>query len=549
MAVSQIEEKILGRLAQQTASDNPLLSASLYQVLGLSILLSRKLFRAKKLRKLDNTRETKSLQLYHQIVWLVREGLSITEVYVLPYCQDGEQGPECRVMAAKLRASLYHVFCLFHNHPPVSQLSARSYDSGSSPESGQSGKLSNGRAKYSPNGSKEGVTNRRRAGKAPLRDAIPSMTSDTSYVTNPYAAVGPAQTPPPAGPPPPIPIEARRMPTRPPGLAPINVSPTLAAASFLLPPLNYVPMTREHFETCQHLAESLLSPAHALRLSVSLEHAAFLWDCVKEHTPARKLARRIIKEVYASSEGLDDDEFAEASALVQALGGIVRKGMEESTPKPSETQLAIEPTKPTNRAPPLDRAIAVTPPNNKRSRAESPTVNYSTHHTLDRLSTVPEVESSETSGDLQPPRTTAPKTLSPPISRLSGRGKATSRSGRSVSTASVSASSDKASKRARAEYAEELHRLNSASKSSNPSTRSREASPPLAHEGYVIRPSTSSTAASSSLLDGSTNTRTRTRVGTQNPPAPAPASAPAFATRIPSKIPPRSSSSSKKTAN
>ena len=78
MAISQIEEKILGKLAKQTETSNPLLAANLYQVLGLSILLSQKLYRAKKLRKLDTTRDTKSLQLYHQIIWLAREGLSIT---------------------------------------------------------------------------------------------------------------------------------------------------------------------------------------------------------------------------------------------------------------------------------------------------------------------------------------------------------------------------------------------------------------------------------------------------------------------------------------
>ena len=68
MAISQIEEKILGKLAKQTETSNPLLAANLYQVLGLSILLSQKLYRAKKLRKLDTTRDTKSLQLYHQII-------------------------------------------------------------------------------------------------------------------------------------------------------------------------------------------------------------------------------------------------------------------------------------------------------------------------------------------------------------------------------------------------------------------------------------------------------------------------------------------------
>lgn len=77
MAISQIEEKILGKLARQTEASNPLLAANLYQILGLSILLSQKLYRAKKLRKLDTTRDTKSLQLYHQIIWLAREGSTL----------------------------------------------------------------------------------------------------------------------------------------------------------------------------------------------------------------------------------------------------------------------------------------------------------------------------------------------------------------------------------------------------------------------------------------------------------------------------------------
>lgn len=337
MAVSQIEEKILGRLAEETAPTNALLSASLYQVLGLSILLSRKLYRARKLRKLDNTRDTKSLQLYHHIIWLAREGLSITEVYILPYCQNGEHGPECRVMAAKLRASLYHVFCLFHNHPPISQISAHSPESGSPSSSMRTGKGMNGTSGKSPKKGEETSDSRRRPGKAALRDAIPSMVSEASYVTNPYAS---GQTPPPGLF---LPTEARRTPTRPPGLPPINIAASQAAATFLLPPLNFLPMVREHFTTAQHLASSLLSPTHALRLSVALEHAAFLWDCAKEHERARKLARRTIREVYASSDGLDDDEFADASALVQALGGIVKRGSNESTPVRQDNAAAPDP--------------------------------------------------------------------------------------------------------------------------------------------------------------------------------------------------------------
>ena len=477
MAVSQIEEKILGRLARQTGPSNALLSASLYQVLGLSILLSRRLYRARRIRKLDITRDTKSLQLYHHIIWLAREGLSITEVYILPYCQDGEQGPECRVMAAKLRASLYHVFCLFHNHPPVSSVSPRIGGSDSTPSSTRTVKPGDSQVRSSPaesprNGKRAGDSKRRTGGSG-LRDTIPSMTSDASYVTNPFA--GPAMTPPPPGPPPPIPTEARRTPTRPPGLAPINISPTRAAAAFLLPPLNFVPMAREHFETAQHLANSLLAPAHALRLSVSLEHAAFLWDCEKEHERAKRLARKTIKEVYASTEGLDDDEFANASSLVQALGGIVRRekgsGRQQATEPPPRSPKQFASQKPR-----IDRTIAVSPTKQgTRTQILSPVERDSIMRTPDRLSTVPEVESTEATSDAQ---TLA--ALSPPLSRLSSRSRPRRTS---------SAASDKVAKRRAVEKAEEMHRRNSASRGSNvSSSHSRQGTP---SEGYVKRPSKS----------------------------------------------------------
>lgn len=478
MAVSQIEEKILGRLAKDSAPSNPLLSASLYQLLGLSILLSRKLYRARKLRRLDITRDTRSLQLYHQIIWLAREGLSITEVYILPYCQDGEEGPECRVMAAKLRASLYHVFCLFHNHPPVSQLGARANEPKSPLSNPRSPKDRDPHSRQSPNKStnktgREGSRRRRRSSRSALRDPIPSMTSDASYVTNPYAA-GPSRSPPPA--------DARRIPSRPPGLHPVSVAPAQAAASFLLPPLNFVPMAGEHFDATQQLASQLLPASHALRLSVALEHAAFVWDCGREHDRARRLARRAITDVYASPDGLDDDEFADASALVQALGGIVRRASADSTPRSAAPSPRRDPPSPHSPPQPqrprvphtaVDRAIAVSPPTASRRGAssthaisgrgpatalDSPPNARSATHTPERLSTVPEDPSQETS------ETTAPTTLSPPTSRLSSRGPGGGGgggSGRQRRGSEASVGSDKAAKRRAVERAEELYRRDS----------------------------------------------------------------------------------------
>lgn len=523
MAVSQIEEKILGRLAEHTAPTNALLSASLYQVLGLSILLSKKLYKARKLRKLDNTRDTKSLQLYHHIIWLAREGLSITEVYILPYCQDGEQGPECRVMAAKLRASLYHVFCLYHNHPPIRDLNGRS--PGSSPSSAQTARRVDGPdspAKPSP--PRTNSDSRKRAGKAALRDPMPSMTSDASYVTNPYST----QTPPPAnlamlgGP-----FDPRRTPNRPPGLVPIKISPTQAAASFLLPPLNFIPMAKEHFEMAQHLATALLAPTHALRLSIAFEHTAFLWDCAKEHDRARKLARRTIKDVYSSADGLDDEEFADASTLVSSLGAIVRRGSNDSTPRSTAGSApAISPNQRTPQQT-IDRTIAVSPPDRRQKTASPSSYSHiprAMMRTPERLSTVPEASESieETPTTRAPTRSPAGSasrnaTLSPPVSRLSSRSNAQRRS-----SSATSAASDKATKRRIVEQAEEQVRsrqnsiasANATRGSNNPSrngttaassgsggeaAHSRQATPT---EGYVRQKSKSPKSSRRGVVNG-----------------------------------------------
>ncbi|KAJ9627982.1 hypothetical protein H2203_003201 [Taxawa tesnikishii (nom. ined.)] len=330
MAASDIDQKILGRLCKQAAASNPLLSSCLYQTLGLSVLLSRKLFRARKLRKLDTSRDTKSVQLYHHIIWLSREGLSITEVYILPYCQDGEQGPECRVMAAKLRASFYHVFCLFHNHPPVGQLSPVTSAS----------KTGNGQTRQP-----SAQQTRSRDNKSAFRDPIPSYTSDASYITNPFAMGGPAQTPPPSYPVPPLPSIAtpprHRTPTRlPPGLNIPRTGPPSppSSASYLLPPLNFVPAARTYLANAASLATKLLPGSDPLRLSVQLEYAAFLWDCAREEETARQVAKTAIRDVYAAPEGMDDAEFEDAAGLVRALGGIARRGTSEASRTPSSGQ-------------------------------------------------------------------------------------------------------------------------------------------------------------------------------------------------------------------
>lgn len=336
MASLDFDQKFLGRIAKQTADSSPLLSSSLYQILGLSVLLARRLIRARKLRKLDTSRDTPSLALYQHILWLSREGLSILELYVLPYAQDNQHGPECRVLSVKLRASFYHIFCLFHNQPPITQTNMTSTDPRSLPVPPLplSERTGNGQTRTTDTSSLSPSS--KRAGKQPmLREPIDSIVSETSFVTNPYAAGGPVGTPSPG------PLIA------PPGLHPI---PIPQPSSFILPPLNFVPLAGGYFTTATAYATSFLPGSHPLRLSVALEHSAFLWDCQHDHEGSRRIARRAIKDVYRAQEAMDDSEFEDAAELVGILGRMMKRKSWEGTPRvgglssPEPTAVTTSPT-------------------------------------------------------------------------------------------------------------------------------------------------------------------------------------------------------------
>lgn len=268
MASSEVDQKFLGRFAKTTSNANPFLSAMLYKVLGLSVILSKKLLRARRLRKLDTTRDTKSLQLYHHIIWLSREGLVIIEQYILPMVPDYV---ELKILSYKLRASFYHIFVLFHNQPSVNQKAIPS---------------------FTPNPDK---------GKAPdRRSMIPSP--------NPMMAGGPVRTP----------------GLLPPGLAPVSVPKP--SASFLLPAMDYTPIATSCFTTAAALSDNLLSGSHPIRLSVKTEYAAYLYDCLHDGEGSRKLAQQTIKDVYNAQEGMDDDMFEDAAELVGILGKMMKRG-------------------------------------------------------------------------------------------------------------------------------------------------------------------------------------------------------------------------------
>ncbi|KAM5471740.1 hypothetical protein MauCBS54593_003144 [Microsporum audouinii] len=280
MASSEVDQKFLGHFATRTSETNPFLSGMLYKILGLSVILSKKLLRARKLRRLDPTRETKSFQLYHHILWLSREGLIIVEQYVHPMVADYV---ELRVLAYKLQASFYHIFVLFHNQPRV-------YHRGIQALPGSTSFIDIVNATAPTNG-KDGTN------------------APESSVTSHPVEGGPVG----AG-----------SQLQPPGLE-VPVQPKFAA-SFILPAIDYTPRATECFAYVAALADQLLPGSHPIRLSVKLEYAAYLYDCLNDSTACRRLAKQAIADVYNAQEGMDDESFEDAAELVSVLGKMVKRG-------------------------------------------------------------------------------------------------------------------------------------------------------------------------------------------------------------------------------
>ena len=276
MASLDVDQKFLGQFAKLTETltdeDSLILSPMLYKLLGLSVLLSKKLIRARRFRKLDTTRDTKSLQLYHHIIWLSREGLAMLQDFILP-----RVGPflELTVLAYKLRASFYHIFVLFHNQPSINQTAIPSFTPGK--------------------------------GKAVDRGSLRSSpTLEAQLESGAVRQPGPL----------------------PPGLTPISIPKP--SASFLLPAIDYIPKASSCFTEAADLADRLLSGSHPLRLSVKVEYAAYLYDCLHDGEGSRKLAQQSIRDVYNAQEGMDDDMFEDAAVLVGLLGKMMKRGLSSS---------------------------------------------------------------------------------------------------------------------------------------------------------------------------------------------------------------------------
>ena len=293
----------------------------LFRVLGLSVVLSEKLIKARKAKRLDPVRNPKDKHFIHHILWLAREGLVMVEQYVLPMVGNYV---ELKVLAYKLRASFYHIFVLFHNDPPVNNRINRS-------RSGSGGVYSLYPDPLTPrtrsSSSRDSQANRRhRSPAVSLGGPVGGSTTRT---------------------PPGLPI---------PGQVATHLN---GAATFLLPLEDYTPRATNAFAAANSLAESLLPGSHPVRLSVKVEYVAYLYDCLGERDQSRRTARLAIRQVYEAKEGMDDESFEDAAEMVGMLGRMMRRGLQPQSQSQPESlaggqgQIAAASPPPNRQVPPV----------------------------------------------------------------------------------------------------------------------------------------------------------------------------------------------------
>ena len=284
MASAEVDIKYVGYHGKITAATNPFLSSFLFKVLGLSVMLSEKLLRARRSKTVDPIRDPAARKLVHNILWLGREGLVMVEQYILPMVGNYV---ELRVLAYKLRASFYHIFVLFHNDPPVNRRtpsgSATTYSLFPDP--------------LSPRGTRT----------TPPRQMTPGRSSSGASYTIGGPVSGPGQPPP--------------------GLPLPNVPKPGASAVYLLPLLDYTPTATDCFREADALAESLLPGSHPIRLSVKVEYVAYMYDCLRASEESRRWAKKAIRDVYEATEGMDDESFEDAAEMVGVLGRMMKRGL------------------------------------------------------------------------------------------------------------------------------------------------------------------------------------------------------------------------------
>lgn len=281
MASSEVDLKFLVRFAHNIQEEHPVLAQKLFQVEGNLVMLSPYVIKARKMRRLDATRDTRSVDLYCRIIWYAREGLVLLEQWILPLVG---KFTELKVICHKLRASYYHLYVLFHNTPTVSLKS--------SPQVHTPPGL------ISPRAAKD------LKGKNVDRDSPGDLFRPMSI----------QPTPPP--------LEGG--PVGGPATAPI---PPEYTANFLVKADDYRSIALQSFQEASDLADKHCWGSHPLRLSLRVEFTAFYYDCLHERDRSRQMAKATIAEVYNAQEGMDDDMFEDAAELVGILGRMMKRGL------------------------------------------------------------------------------------------------------------------------------------------------------------------------------------------------------------------------------
>ncbi|KAI5289859.1 hypothetical protein KEM54_003056 [Ascosphaera aggregata] len=288
MASSKVDRRFLGRFATCLKEEDPTLSSTLYRLLGLSLVFSNKLKRAQSLRHLGTATgpeaDKEALDSQQPVLWLAREGLMILEQYVLPRVDPYE---ELKVLAHKMKASFYHAFVLFHNQPTIVEEPGTSLDN-------------------------EGIESRVNDILGDLADPenVPVGAGvDAALPTSELFSINPSEL-----------NKASTIHLRPQGL--YVGRPAKHATSFLLPAVDFSPRTTACFSQAALIADDLLFGSHPLRISVKVEYAAYLYDCLHDSEASGIVAKRAILDTYSATEEMDDESFEDAQELVGILGKI-----------------------------------------------------------------------------------------------------------------------------------------------------------------------------------------------------------------------------------
>ncbi|KAG9942457.1 hypothetical protein KCU85_g9198, partial [Aureobasidium melanogenum] len=347
MALTQIDRKVLAHSINYYVSENKTVVENLRTVLGISVMLEEKLAYVHDLRVLNIDLGVKSLDPYRELIFLAKEGLALTEVFIAPYCGESADAVY-QVMALKLRASFHHIFCQYHNTPPVRLLRQKKAEG-----------LSAFSAYY--------IASRQDQDFDLAASPVPSVKS---FVTNPYAANG--QTPPVL---PHVPAneqsQPRTAPVHPPGFylnTGVGYEPPVSASTFLMPALDYTPETKRLFELAVKCAEEKLHPAHPLVLSLALEQATFLMDCLADYDKSFKVVKKAARAAYLSRREITKANWEDVVRILHDMTAIISRC--EQVLQPEKRLIPVPPVTSPPLYPPPDRELP-TPPRQRNGSART----------------------------------------------------------------------------------------------------------------------------------------------------------------------------------